>query len=60
MISSSKEEKTGLFGEGSEEEDNGDVSYSPPDMIVSNILNFSKSYEAVKTVSSGFIELNLN
>lgn len=33
---------------------------SPSDMIINNILNFSRSYDAKKTKIVGYVEMNLN
>ena len=33
---------------------------SPSDMIIGNILNFSRCYDAKKTKSAGYVEMNLN
>ncbi len=59
LISNSKEENTGLLGEGKTKEDD-EVIFSPSNQVLNNVLNFSKSYETVKTESSGYVEMNLN
>jgi len=33
---------------------------SPSDRIIDNILNYSRSYDAKKTKSAGYVEMNLN
>jgi hypothetical protein len=60
LIRNSKKENTGLLGEGKTKEEDEIVIYSPSDQVLKNILDFSKSYETVKTESSGYVELNLN
>lgn len=60
LISNSNEENTGLLGEGKTKEDDEKLIFSPSRQVLNNILNFSKSYETVKTESSGYIEMNLN
>lgn len=37
-----------------------DKGKSPSDMIINNILNFSRSYDAKKTETVGYVEMNLN
>jgi hypothetical protein len=37
-----------------------DNGISPSDTIIGNILNFSRSYDAKKTKSAGYVEMNLN
>ncbi|MGE0021328.1 MAG: hypothetical protein AB7S72_16760 [Draconibacterium sp.] len=37
-----------------------DDSKSPSDKIIGNILNFSRSYDAKKTKTVGYVEMNLN
>ncbi len=37
-----------------------DNGKSPSDRIIGNILNFSRSYDAKKTKSVGYVEMNLN
>lgn len=60
LISNSKDENTGLLREGKPRQEDGEVIYSPSNEVLNNILNFSKSYETVKTESSGYVEMNLN
>lgn len=60
LISNSSEENTGLLGEGKTKKDDEEVLFSPSSQVLNNILNFSKSYKAVKTESSGYVEMNLN
>ncbi len=39
-----------------------DVSktYSPRESLVKEILDFAKSYDTLETVSTGYVEINLN
>ncbi len=60
LISHSKEENTGLFGERNIARDDGGKNCSPSEKVIKNILNFSKSYATAKTTSSGYVEMNLN
>jgi hypothetical protein len=60
LISNSKEENTGLLGEGKTIKEDGEIIYSPSDELIKNILNFSKSYKTAETKSSGYVEMNLN
>lgn len=60
LISNSNEENTGLLREGKITKEDGGAIYSPSEEILKNILNFSKSYETAKTMSSGYVEMNLN
>lgn len=32
----------------------------PSDLVIENILNFSRSYVAYETVDAGYVEMNLN
>lgn len=32
----------------------------PSDLVIGNILNFARSYEAYETVDVGYVEMNLN
>ncbi len=32
----------------------------PSDLVIGNILNFARSYEAYKTADAGYVEMNLN
>jgi hypothetical protein len=32
----------------------------PSDLVIQNILNFARSYEAYETENAGYVELNLN
>ena len=34
--------------------------YSPSEYVLKKIMDFSKSYDVVKTASTGYVELNLN
>ena len=34
--------------------------YSPSEYVLKKIMDFSKSYDVVKTASAGYVELNLN
>lgn len=56
----SNEENTGLFGEGKMVKEDGEILYSPPEVVLKNILDFSRSYETAKTTSSGYVEMNMN
>jgi hypothetical protein len=60
LISNSTEENTGLLGEGKTMNQCGEPMCSPSKEVLEAILNFSRSYEAVKTESSGYVEMNLN
>jgi len=37
--------------------DNDDI---PSDLVIENILNFARSYEAYETADAGYVEMNLN
>lgn len=37
-----------------------DNGISPSEKIIDTILNFSRSYDAKKTKSAGYVEMNLN
>jgi len=39
---------------------NPEKGNSPSDRIIDNILNYSRSYDAKKTKSAGYVEMNLN
>ena len=45
--------------EGMKTKETEDV-YSPSDFVINRILDFSKSYEVLKSASAGMVELNLN
>ena len=35
-------------------------TYAPRESLVKEILDFSKSYDTLNTVNSGYVEINLN
>lgn len=37
-----------------------DNGKSPSDRVIGNILNFSRSYDVIKTKTAGYVEMNLN
>ncbi len=36
------------------------MDFGPSEHSIENILNFARSYEVLKTESSGYVEMNLN
>jgi hypothetical protein len=59
LISKTQEKSAGLLGEGKLPEEGAEM-FSPSKEIINNILNFSRSYDAVETRSTGYVEMNLN
>ncbi len=54
LICSVRKESEGMLRKTEEE------NYSPSDRILKKIFDFAKSYDALKTTSAGYVELNLN